>query len=54
MKVDLSKEPLIVQQAYNTAKGTSLSGDRKLVTELSELLAKHTIKAILSIEKKGG
>lgn len=49
--IDLEKEPLIVQQAYYTAKGSDALGDKKLILELSNLLAKHSVKSVLKIKE---
>ena len=49
--IDLEKEPLIVQQAYYTAKGSAELNNEELILELSNLLAKHSAKAMLKIKK---
>lgn len=51
--VNLDKEPLIVQQAYLTAKGDTLLNNKEIIKELSDILAKHSIKAMLLISKNG-
>ena len=48
--INMDKEPLIVQQAFCTAKGDMFYGDKELILELSELLAKHTTKVMLQMQ----
>jgi hypothetical protein len=50
-KIDLRKEPAIVQQAYLTAKGAAELGDEELIKELSDLLTKHSVKAMMKIQE---
>ena len=44
--IDLEKEPLIVKQAFFTAKGIATLGDKKLILELSESLTKLRVKTM--------
>ena len=50
--INIDKEPPVVQQAFLTAKADMFFGDKELIWELSELLAKHSVKSLLKIQNQ--
>ena len=52
--INMDKESPLVKQAFCVAKADIFYKDEDLILELSELLAKHTVKAMLKIQDSLG